>query len=637
MIIYGYTVLLIIFMKKYIAFVLILCLTQTFSQNTPEIKIKTKVNEVTVFLESAQILRHKNIELKKGISILKFTDLSPFVDAKSIQVKAGGNTKVLAVNQQRNFLNKNKKSKVLIVLENKLKATKSKIILENTYLDIINQEIVFLKENRRIGGKNQTLTLANLKEISTFYGSKLTALKLKTIKRDETLFNLRQQKSNLENQIKELTNKKDYPTGEILVKIEAPQMSKINFTITYLVKNAGWFPSYDIRAKNINNPLELVYNANVRQNTKVDWQGVKLKFSSSNPNISGVAPKLKTYYLNYNTPPPVYNKTNNTVSGIVTDGNLPLPGVNVLVKGTTIGTTTDFDGRYTITVPNNSSQLVYSYIGMENKTIIANRANINVVLNESANTLDEVVITRSRGRRNKKSVASVLSGKVAGIQIRGYASMPKLADQINKINKQTTVEFEIKTPFSIKSSNKSYTVDMKGYQINANYQYYSVPKIDKSAFLLAQITNWEKYNLLDGEVNIFFEGAYVGKSLLDLRQATDTLQISLGRDKQVVVNREAVKKFATKQFIGNKKEETRAWKISVKNNKTEAINMLIFDQVPVSTLEEIKVDIQNISGAKLNPKNGKVKWEFTLGPNRKKDFNLRYSVKYPKYKNLIIE
>jgi uncharacterized protein (TIGR02231 family) len=178
---------------------------------------------------------------------------------------------------------------------------------------------------------------------------------------------------------------------------------------------------------------------------------------------------------------------------------------------------------------------------------------------------------------------------------------------------------------------------MEVYNLPANYQYFSVPKIDKDAFLIANVVEWEKYNLLEGEANIFFEDTYVGKSLLDVRYASDTLKISLGRDKNVSVMREKAKEFTTKQFIGNKKEETRDWLTTVKNNKSQKINMLIIDQVPVSTIEEIEVEVQKTSGGILNTETGEIKWEFSLEPKEKKEFELKYATKYPKYQNLIVE
>lgn len=613
-----------------------LCLigSKTYSQEIAEKKVITEVNEVTVFISDAQITRKKSVELKQGITILKFINLSPFIDAKSIQVKASGDITVLSVNHQQNYIDKLEKQQELLDLESKFQVLENKINLEKTYLDILKEELVFLQENRTIGGKSQELSVANLKEASNFYSTKLTSLKLKEIEINNRLHDLYKSKSDLDNQIKTITSKRDFPNGEILVKVDAKNYTKSNFELAYLVGNTGWFPTYDIRAKNVNSPIDIIYKANIKQDTKVDWNNVKLKLSSANPNVSGVAPELKTYFLNYNTLPPTYNLISNEVRGkVVDEQQLPLPGVNVIVKGSTIGTTTDFDGNYSITLPNNSSQLEFTYIGYVSQTLAVTNSNLNVHLKEDNQTLDEVVVV-GYGSSKRKSISSALEGKVAGLRKSETSSLQIPSEQVVK---QTTIDFEIDIPYSIKSDNKSYAVDMVGYNLPAEYKYYCVPKIDKDAFLIANISDWEKYNLLEGEANIFFEDTYIGKTLLDVRYASDTLKISLGRDKNVSVKREKVKNFTTKQLIGSKKEETKVWAIDVKNNKKQKIDIIIFDQVPVSTLEEIKVDVLEISGAKHNVETGEIKWDFSINPNELKKFELKYLVKYPKNRNLIIE
>ncbi len=629
---------------------LIFCLitSNIFAQEFQEKEVKTEVNEVTVFIDGAQITRKKTLDLLSGKTILKFVNLSPFIDSKSVQVKANGEVTVLSVNHQQNFMDKIEKPQNLIDLETKLKGTEEKIQLENTYLSIIKEELSFLQENRDIGGKNQEVSVTNLKEASDFYSTKLTSLKLKEIERNKTLSSLNETKNDILNQIKTLTSKKEFPSGEILVKIETKKNTQASFEVSYLVSNAGWFPSYDIRAKNINEPVELIYKANVRQDTKEDWKNVKLKFSSSDPNVSGVAPELKPYFLDYNSLPPTYRKNINTVSGKIfsQEDGLPLPGVSVYIEGTTIGTTSDVEGNYSISLPNNANQLTYSFVGMKTKVMPINNSVMNVILESEVLAMDEVVVTGIGVSRDKKalgySVENALQGRTAGIsisdkneyKIRGASSIEMPTGQIEK---QTTVEFEIKTPYTVYSDNKSYAIDMDSYSLTSDYQYYSVPKLDKDAFLIANIIDWEKYNLLEGEANIFFEDTYVGKTLLDVRYASDTLQISLGRDKNVSVNREKLKDYTTKQFIGTKKEETRAWNLTVRNNKSQKIKMVLLDQVPVPTLEEIELSVHEISGAKRNPETGVIKWEFTLEPNNKKVLELKYSVKYPKNRNLVIE
>lgn len=626
-------------MKFLYLIILLLLVGNIFAQEINEKTIKSDVNEVTVFLEGAQITRKKTVELTSGITILKFTDLSPFIDAKSVQIKANGGITVLSVNHQQNYIDKLEKPQEIKVLESKLEEINKQLNLEETYLSILSEELAFLRENRAIGGKYNELSVTNLKEASEYYSTKLTSIKLEEIKRNKTIEDLENQENDIKSQLKTLSSKKEFPTGEIMVKVEAKSNTACKFELSYFVQNAGWFPSYDIRAENITEPIEVIYKANLRQDTKVDWNNIKLKFSSSNPNTSGVAPELETYYLGYNTKPPVYKNAINTVSGQVLDQeNMPLPGVTILVSGTSIGTVTDMNGSYSITIPTNAEQLIYSYIGYESQTLPITSSVMNVFMEESTLMLEEVV-TVGYG---VNKITHALQGKVAGVQTQGASRVKSrnsesIAIPFQKSENQTSIDFEIKTPYTVKSDNKNYSVDMTVYQLPASYQYYCIPKIDRDAFLIANIIEWEKYNLMEGEANIFFEETYVGKTLLDVRFASDTLQISLGRDKNVSVTREKIKDYTTKQFIGTKKEETRAWKTTVKNNKNQMIDMIVLDQIPVSRLEEIEVDLQTSSGAKLNEENGELKWNFTLNPTDKKELELKYSVKYPKSRSLIIE
>jgi len=624
---------------KTILFFLLSCICiHSSSQDMQQKMIKTDVSEVTVFIEGAQITRKKQIELGPGKTVIKFVDLSPFIDAKSVQVKADGELVVLSVTHQQNFLDKPAKSQEVIQLESQLKEIEDKINLENTHLSILNEELAFLQANRDIGGKNQATSITSLQEASDFYRTRLTALKLKGIEREKTLADLKKEKADIENQFQVLSTKKEFPSGEILVTADAKRNTSASFEISYVVGNCGWFPSYDIRANSIMEPVELIYKANVRQDTKVDWNHVRLSFSSSDPNVSGRAPELKTYILDYHILPPVY-KNIQMVSGRVSDrNNDPLPGATVSIPGTTIGTVTDAEGKYLLSIPANAGYMIFSFIGFKEKTLPISGQVMNVTMEEEKMNLEEAVVV-GYGVQKKRDV----TGSIAGVasqdlqsspKVRGMATLPVPSVQVEK---QTAVSFEIKAPYTVKSDNKSFAVDMEVYSLPAIYQYYSVPKIDKDAFLIARVPEYEQYNLLEGEANVFFEGTFVGKTLMDVRSASDTLQISLGRDKNVSVSREKVKDYKTRQFIGNKKEESRAWQLSVKNNKKQNINMVLLDQVPVSTSEEIEVEVQQISGAKRNHETGELRWEFSLAPSAKQDLELKYTVKYPKSKSLIVE
>ena len=344
------------------------------------------------------------------------------------------------------------------------------------------------------------------------------------IERNKTIDSLNKQKNELQNQLNTLTSKKEFASGEILVKVQTKLKSNPKFELSYIVDNAGWYPTYDIRVKTINDPVEIVYKANIRQDTKVDWKNVKLNFSSSNPNLSGVAPELKTYFLDYYSLPPVYNKLINSVSGQVLDqDNQPLVGVSVKVPETTIGTITDMNGNYSIKLPNNAGYLSFAYIGCKTQTLPITSSVINVKMVDDKSLLEEVVVI-GYGVNKDADFSDQLQGRVAGVSVNKTKSRDaeSIVVPFEKKENHTSINFQISTPYSVHSDNKNYSVDMVVYQVPAFFQYYSIPKIEKEAYLIANITDWEKYNLLEGEANIFFEETFVGKSLLDVRTSSDT-------------------------------------------------------------------------------------------------------------------
>jgi hypothetical protein len=624
-------------MKTIFLLVLSFSMIGAMSQELKEVPVKTNVNEVTVFINGAQVTRKKAIDVSMGKSVLKFTELSPYADPKSIRVKAGEDVIVLSVNHQFNYTDSMTKTKELEILNDKIRDIDDKINIQNAGLAALNEELKFLQQNMNIGGRNQDVSLNNLKSIFDYFAEKINVLKQNEIAFNKAITKLGEERNATEKQILQISGIQKTPFSEVLVKIDSKTQSRVEFELTYFVNNAGWFPSYDIRAESIDKPIELIYKASVHQNTKEDWKNIKLKLSSSTPNKSGIAPQLKTYYLDYFTLPPVYGNLENQVSGHVYDGNTnePLVGCNVMVKGTTIGTVTDVNGNFTMSLPNNANLLQFSFVGYDSQDLTA-YPSMKVALNQTVTELQEIVTVRNEAPLySDMSEASFPAAKRSNsFKIKGVSSiLPPVEQTIN----QTSFEFEIKTPYTINSDNKNYSIDVDSYLLNAEYEYYCVPKIDKDAFLVARIVDWEKYNLLEGEANIFFENTYIGKSLLDVRYISDTLSISLGRDKNVVVTRDKRKDFTKKQFLGTKKEEMRSWQVSVKNNKNQNINMALYDQVPVSTMEEIEVSIENLSNGSLNKEKGEVQWKFILEPGKKKDFELTYKVKYPKDRTLNIE
>ena len=182
------------------------------------------------------------------------------------------------------------------------------------------------------------------------------------------------------------------------------------------------------------------------------------------------------------------------------------------------------------------------------------------------------------------------------------------------------------------SNGKPHSVALKEIKLPATYKYYAAPRADKEAFLLAEINEYSKYNLLPGEANIIFEGLYVGKTIINPNQTSDTLNLSMGRDKKMAIKREKVVDKSGTRFLSSKKEQTFTYDITVRNNKKEAAELTLKDQYPLSTDKEIEIELLESSNAKENKETGILTWELKLAPNETKKIRLSYKVKYPKDK-----
>jgi len=204
-------------------------------------------------------------------------------------------------------------------------------------------------------------------------------------------------------------------------------------------------------------------------------------------------------------------------------------------------------------------------------------------------------------------------------------------------SRTTTVEFVIQTPFSVPSDGLPHMIGVSSQSIPATYKHYTTPKKDKDAFLYARTTGWEDLNLLPGEANVFFEGTFVGQSYLQLDIPKDTLEISLGRDKGVTVERVKRKTTNEKATIGSKRTVTIGWDITVRNTKSTPVDLEVRDQYPLSPQSEIEVKLEDKGGATVNENSGMLTWNISVAPKETKKLGFSYTVKYPKDMPVVLE
>lgn len=198
----------------------------------------------------------------------------------------------------------------------------------------------------------------------------------------------------------------------------------------------------------------------------------------------------------------------------------------------------------------------------------------------------------------------------------------------------TFMEFTLPDKMTIPSDNKSHEVKLKDNEIPAQFEYVAIPKLDKNVYLRANILNWDQYNLSSGQVKLYFEGTFTGTSYIDANQTSDTLSISLGPDIAIAVKREKLKDLKKSNIFSGKKNQQFGFEINVKNNKPDATEIVLFDQIPLSTDAEMVIEVDELSGGKLNSETGIVEWELKLKSGEQIKKRLAYTIKIPKGKRI---
>jgi uncharacterized protein (TIGR02231 family) len=511
-------------------------------------KIISKVQKVIVFLNGAQVTRTAMVNVNAGTSTLVFENISPGIDVQSIQVHANGEFTILSVNHEMNYFNDQGKQKRVEDLKSQQKRIYDQIAMKNGLSSIFEEEAATLRKNLSLSPQNVNLDVIKLKQALDFQTQRLSELKQKeqAVKNEIEAFNIELQKYN--QQLGDINKDSNTATSTIVVTVSSKASLQSEFSLTYLVRNARWFPTYDIRAKNVTSPISISYKANVTQQSGEDWKNIKLTLSTGNPSINNFKSELRPYYLTLIPPATQYQ----------------------------------------------SSQL------------------------------NEVAVSGNTKREPGEMGASYDKDETIPVEVRS-------------VENQISVEFNIANPYSITCDGRQYLVEIQKFDIIASYEYAVVPKLSTDVFLTAKLTDWNKHNILSGQVNLYFEGTFIGKSRLNTNSTADTLNISLGVDKNIVVSRTSLKSLSEKQGLGSNKKETRDWQIEVKNRKNQPVNLLVEDQVPVSQNSSIEVEAQELSGGQLDKGTGKVIWSLPLKAQGDKKLELKYQVKYPKNQSVLIQ
>ena len=266
--------------------------------------IKAPITRVTVFPDRAQIFHETSADIPVGTTIFKLGGLSPYIDAQSIQVKGYGEFTIIAVNHQNNYLENLEELPEIKSVRNQIEALQLKIEDEKAAITVLKEKEAFLVANRGVlVTKETSFSTDQLKSVMDLYTTNMDQVTMTVLKKNRLIKDYEKQIAALQKQISDRTGKQQLPSGEISVSVSSAKPVAGRFSFSYVVSNAGWYPSYDIRVDDISLPVNILYKANVFQSTGTEWKDVKLSFSNASPWIAGDVPQLNPWFIDYYTPP----------------------------------------------------------------------------------------------------------------------------------------------------------------------------------------------------------------------------------------------------------------------------------------------------------------------------------------------
>ena len=612
-------------------------------------KLGSKVRFATIFQGQVLVTREASIDLTEGPHKLLVSNLTTSLVDASVRVSGSGTgkAKILEVKTETVFTAESQDAFI--------KKSNQKLDSLSFLIQSIEDEILVLQSQKNFieSLKAETAQQIN-KEIAVrkptiqdwqlmlkFISQNLNEINTSIRQANQKINKLKDVKRAIERNMREASSNRGKNYKEITVSVLVENPGKQTFLVSYLVRAASWYPMYDARVDLNNQKVEWIYYGMIQQNTGEDWNDINLTLSTAMPMTVDRIPMLTPQYIGLSKPgsqirSKAYSKIQPGYFRVTyrEDKNLPrgkgrisgrvyarstrepLIGVNVIVEGTTLGASTNTNGDFTIdNLDPGDYTLQFNYIGYRNlkaNIYVYDKKNtqLNIALEETTIELGEAIVVTAERLKPEDM---------------GYLTSDVRASQ-------GSVVFDIPVKTSIPSDNSAHKVTIAIESLDVLPSYTTTPKIMQTAFLQGKIVNSSTYPFLEGDVNVFLGNEFVNQTSIDYISSKDTMELSLGTDPAIKVQRKLINKFSESSgFTSGKIKVTYEYQIIITNNRNATTAIQVNDQFPLSQNEKIKIKLEapDEKIAEIDELNN-IHWRLVLPAGETQTLPLKFEVEYPK-------
>lgn len=303
-------------MKKNLTIVaLALCSIVTWAQKP--VFTPAKLESARVYFNSAELTHKAKVRLPKGTSEVVFTNVADYLNEATIQIGSISEVTVMAIQYSNRYVEEYDSavdSPLLKPVRDSIKLVETELKKVNNAIDAESRTMSLLDMNQKVGGENGTTTAEVMKMVE-YYKTKRLQLSTELDKLNEKKGNLNTRLANLKDKLAFNEGKSEKSSkGKLIIQVMNDKEGEVPFQIKYLTQAASWKPFYDLRVDKINSPVKVVYKADVKQYSGIDWRGVNLSLTSGVANQSNVIPTWRTWFIDYNAN--ISNALSGRVAGI---------------------------------------------------------------------------------------------------------------------------------------------------------------------------------------------------------------------------------------------------------------------------------------------------------------------------------
>jgi len=261
--------------------------------SSQEVETLPRLQEAIVYVNSAKLIYEGKTDLPAGNVKIVFKGLSPYLIRESMTLKGVGDLEIINLRYENNYLVNERDNLKIRTLENQLRELMRKNVALEAEINALKDELQILKENAKL----DKATLNAVQQYVAYYKKRLKAVHRQLFELQEKQKPLLKEIEKLKRQLNELKGKSKRKTKDLIAHVFSNRPQTLHYRLEYVTKNAGWKPSYRLKARKDKNKVDWTYQAEVSQHTGIDWENVKLRLSNFRPRYGLRLPEPAPWYL----------------------------------------------------------------------------------------------------------------------------------------------------------------------------------------------------------------------------------------------------------------------------------------------------------------------------------------------------